>query len=111
MSMLRFKFPNDSIVVALSSHLKASRFFSSFHLVILWVLFENVMSLHRIKAAVTGFLEAGRVNEWVVTEKLGDANKTKPSTNGSDAVKVIDVKLTEPLVPKLIKRRTRFWER
>ncbi|XP_062196335.1 probable glucomannan 4-beta-mannosyltransferase 11 isoform X1 [Phragmites australis] len=84
---------------------------SSFHLVILWVLFENVMSLHRIKAAVTGFLEAGRVNEWVVTEKLGDANKTKTSTNRSDAVKVIDVKLTEPLVPKLVKRRTRFWER
>ncbi|XP_062190973.1 probable glucomannan 4-beta-mannosyltransferase 11 isoform X1 [Phragmites australis] len=85
---------------------------SSFHLVILWVLFENVMSLHRIKAAVIGLLDAGgRVNEWVVTKKLGDANKTKPSTNGSDAVKVIDVKLTEPLVPKLMKRRTRFWER
>uniref|UniRef100_A0A0D9X867 glucomannan 4-beta-mannosyltransferase n=1 Tax=Leersia perrieri TaxID=77586 RepID=A0A0D9X867_9ORYZ len=84
---------------------------SSFHLVILWVLFENVMSLHRIKAAVTGLLEAGRVNEWVVTEKLGDANKTKPVTNGSDTVKVIDVELTTPLVPKLKKRRTRFWDR
>ncbi|KAJ1268571.1 hypothetical protein BS78_07G145400 [Paspalum vaginatum] len=85
---------------------------SSFHLVILWVLFENVMSLHRIKAAVSGLLDAGgRVNEWVVTEKLGDANKTKPGTDGSDAVKVIDVKLTEPLVPKLAKRQTRFWER
>jgi beta-mannan synthase len=77
------------------------------------------MSLHRIKAAVSGLLDAGgRVNEWVVTEKLGDANKTKPNTNGPDAVKVIDVKLTEPdakltqpLVPKLVKRRTRFWER
>ncbi|XP_052165011.1 probable glucomannan 4-beta-mannosyltransferase 11 isoform X2 [Oryza glaberrima] len=84
---------------------------SSFHLVILWVLFENVMSLHRIKAAVTGILEAGRVNEWVVTEKLGDANKTKPDTNGSDAVKVIDVELTTPLIPKLKKRRTRFWDK
>ncbi|CAL5001943.1 unnamed protein product [Urochloa decumbens] len=92
---------------------------SSFHLVILWVLFENVMSLHRIKAAVSGLLDAGgRVNEWVVTEKLGDANKTKPSINGSDSVQVIDikitepdVKLTEPLVPKLVKRQTRFWER
>jgi beta-mannan synthase len=77
------------------------------------------MSLHRIKAAVSGLLDAGgRVNEWVVTEKLGDANKTKPNTNGPDAVEVIDVKLTEPdakltqpLVPKLVKRRTRFWER
>ncbi|KAL5231873.1 hypothetical protein ABZP36_030649 [Zizania latifolia] len=83
---------------------------SSFHLVILWVLFENVMSLHRINAAITGILEAGRVNEWVVTEKLGDANKTKPATNGSDTVKVIDVELTT-LVPKLKKRRARFWDR
>jgi beta-mannan synthase len=77
------------------------------------------MSLHRIKAAVSGLLDAGgRVNEWVVTEKLGDANKTKPNINGSDSVKVIDVKLTEsdmkltePLVPKLVKKRTRFWEK
>lgn len=71
------------------------------------------MSLHRIKAAVSGLLDAGgRVNEWVVTEKLGDTSKAKPGTNGSDtAVKVIDVKLTEPLVPKLVKRRARFWER
>ena len=64
------------------------------------------MSLHRIKAAVSGLLDAGgRVNEWVVTEKLGDANKTKPSINGSDSIKVIDVKLTEPLVPKMVKKR------
>lgn len=69
--------------------------------------------MHRIKAAVSGLLDAGgRVNEWVVTEKLGDTSKAKPGTNGSDtAVKVIDVKLTEPLVPKLVKRRARFWER
>lgn len=84
---------------------------SSFHLVILWVLFENVMSLHRIKAAVTGLLDAGRVNEWVVTEKLGDASKIKPTIDVLDAVKVIDVELTTPLVPKLKKRRTRFWEK
>ena len=94
-----------------SDNMKASHCYSSFHLVILWVLFENVMSLHRIKAAVSGLLDAGgRVNEWVVTEKLGDANKTKPSSNGSDSIKVIDVKLTEPLVPKIVKKRTRFWE-
>lgn len=36
------------------------------------------MSLHRTKATLIGLLEAGRVNEWVVTEKLGDALKTKP---------------------------------
>lgn len=35
------------------------------------------MSLHRTKATLIGLLEAGRVNEWVVTEKLGDALKMK----------------------------------
>lgn len=35
------------------------------------------MSLHRTKATFIGLFEAGRVNEWVVTEKLGDALKTK----------------------------------
>ncbi|CAH8356881.1 unnamed protein product [Eruca vesicaria subsp. sativa] len=49
----------------------------SFHLVIFWVLFENVMSMHRTKGTFIGILEGGRVNEWVVTEKLGDALKTK----------------------------------
>lgn len=42
-----------------------------------WILFENVMSLHRTKATFIGLLEAGRANEWVVTEKLGDALKNK----------------------------------
>lgn len=49
----------------------------SLHLVVFWILFENVMSLHRTKATFIGLLEAGRVNEWVVTEKLGDALKNK----------------------------------
>ncbi|XP_021674571.2 glucomannan 4-beta-mannosyltransferase 9 isoform X1 [Hevea brasiliensis] len=49
----------------------------SLHLLIFWVLFENVISLHRTKATFIGLLEAGRVNEWVVTEKLGDALKIK----------------------------------
>ncbi|PNT41973.2 hypothetical protein POPTR_004G189000v4 [Populus trichocarpa] len=44
----------------------------SIHLLFYWILFENVMSLHRTKAALIGLLEAGRVNEWVVTEKLGN---------------------------------------
>lgn len=34
------------------------------------------MSLHRTKATIIGLLEASRVNEWIVTEKLGDALKT-----------------------------------
>lgn len=49
----------------------------SLHLVGVWVLFENVMSLHRAKATLMGLLEVGRVKEWVVTDKLGDALKLK----------------------------------
>ena len=33
------------------------------------------MSLHRTKATFIGLLDAKRSNEWVVTEKLGDAVK------------------------------------
>ncbi|GAU16019.1 hypothetical protein TSUD_338900 [Trifolium subterraneum] len=52
----------------------------SLHLLVFWILFENVMSLHRAKATVVGLLETSRVNEWVVTEKLGDALKIKAGT-------------------------------
>ena len=69
------------------------------------------MSLHRIKATITGLLDTRRVNEWVVTEKLGDANKTEPAMEGLDDVQVIDVELSTPLVPKLEKRRTRLWDK
>ncbi|KAJ6727367.1 hypothetical protein OIU79_005291 [Salix purpurea] len=55
----------------------------SLHLVVFWILFENVMSLHRTKATLIGLLEAGRVNEWVVTEKLGDATKSKLPAKGT----------------------------
>lgn len=58
----------------------------SFHLVVIWVLFENAMSLHRFKAVITGLLEAKRANEWVVTEKLGDAPEVKaPRCANEDA--------------------------
>lgn len=35
------------------------------------------MSLHRTKATIIGILEFSRVNEWIVTEKLGDFLKNK----------------------------------
>lgn len=35
------------------------------------------MAYHRTKATFIGLLEAKRANEWVVTEKLGDALKNK----------------------------------
>ncbi|GJT94417.1 nucleotide-diphospho-sugar transferase [Tanacetum coccineum] len=55
----------------------------SFHLVVIWILFENVMSLHRTKATFIGLFETNRVNEWVVTEKHGGASKdtSKPLIN------------------------------
>ncbi|EMS51579.1 hypothetical protein TRIUR3_28386 [Triticum urartu] len=55
----------------------------SFHLLFFWILFENVMSLHRTKATLIGLLEAGRANEWVVTEKLGSAMKMKSANKAS----------------------------
>uniref|UniRef100_A0A5B7B0L7 glucomannan 4-beta-mannosyltransferase n=1 Tax=Davidia involucrata TaxID=16924 RepID=A0A5B7B0L7_DAVIN len=54
----------------------------SIHLLFYWILFENVMSLHRTKATFIGLLEGGRANEWVVTEKLGDALKNKSNVKG-----------------------------
>lgn len=51
--------------------------FRSLHLAVPWVLFENIMSFHRTKALLIGLLEAKRANEWIVTEKLGDAFKGK----------------------------------
>ncbi|XP_008780554.2 glucomannan 4-beta-mannosyltransferase 1-like isoform X2 [Phoenix dactylifera] len=56
---------------------------SSLHLTFIWILFENVMSLHRCKAVYIGLFDAGRVNEWVVTEKLGNMLKTKPVVNAA----------------------------
>ncbi|KAI9156324.1 hypothetical protein LWI28_004365 [Acer negundo] len=66
----------------------------SLHLMVFWILFENVMSLHRTKATFIGLLEAGRVNEWVVTEKLGDALKIKV---GSKAIRKPRLKIGERL--------------
>ncbi|KAA8533414.1 hypothetical protein F0562_031152 [Nyssa sinensis] len=55
----------------------------SLHLLVFWILFENVMSLHRSNAAIIGLIEANRVNEWVVTEKLGNTMKQKYKAKAS----------------------------
>ncbi|RCV46358.1 hypothetical protein SETIT_9G525200v2 [Setaria italica] len=60
----------------------------SIHLVPIWILFENVMSMHRMRAALTGLLETMYVDEWVVTEKVGDHVKDK-----------LEVPLLTPLKP------------
>jgi beta-mannan synthase len=56
----------------------------SLHLLVFWVVFENVMSLHRTRATLIGLFDIGsRVNEWVVTEKLGNILKYKMSSKHS----------------------------
>ncbi|PUZ69718.1 hypothetical protein GQ55_2G134000 [Panicum hallii var. hallii] len=50
------------------------------HLLVFWILFENVMSLHRSKAVAIGLLEASRANEWVVTDKLGGGKAAAATT-------------------------------
>ncbi|CAH1419580.1 unnamed protein product [Lactuca virosa] len=67
----------------------------SIHLVAFWILFENVMSLHRTKATLIGLFEAQRVNEWVVTEKHGDPSKAKITTKQH---KKLGFKLSERLL-------------
>jgi len=52
---------------------------SSIHFIPFWILFENVMSFHRTKATFVGLLELGSVNEWVVTEKIGNSSCIKPA--------------------------------
>ncbi|XBI05560.1 hypothetical protein VPH35_133716 [Triticum aestivum] len=51
----------------------------SCHLLVFWIPFENVMSMHRSKATIIGLLEASRANEWVVTEKLGGFTTSTPA--------------------------------
>ncbi|KAL2554344.1 Glucomannan 4-beta-mannosyltransferase 9 [Forsythia ovata] len=63
--------------------LNAATTIRSLHLLVFWILFENVMSLHRSKAAIIGLLEANRVNEWIVTEKLGNTMKQKFSAKAA----------------------------
>ncbi|XP_023773087.1 glucomannan 4-beta-mannosyltransferase 9 [Lactuca sativa] len=61
----------------------------SFHLLVFWILFENVMSLHRTKGTFIGLFETGtRVNEWVVTKKLGEALKAKPGSKSTKKPRV-----------------------
>ncbi|KAL1545754.1 Glucomannan 4-beta-mannosyltransferase 9 [Salvia divinorum] len=73
----------------------------SIHLVVFWIVFENVMALHRTKGTFIGLLEVGRVNEWIVTEKLGDALKIKSIGN---AVKVVKPAATHQRRFKFIDR-------
>ncbi|KAL9247393.1 hypothetical protein vseg_020829 [Gypsophila vaccaria] len=73
----------------------------SIHLLFYWVLFENVMSLHRTKATLIGLFEAGRANEWVVTEKLGDSQKAKGAKE----------KTTSNLKAAMIKARAKIIDR
>ncbi|KAM0999959.1 hypothetical protein ACFX2A_006761 [Malus domestica] len=81
----------------------------SIHLLFYWILFENVMSLHRTKATLIGLLETARSNEWVVTEKLGDIVKNKAAEAAKN--KTADANKTKA-ASKLFKRpRFKFGNR
>jgi len=54
----------------------------SLHLLVFWILFENVMSQHRTKATIIGLFDIGNVNEWIVTEKLGNLMKVRSAKYG-----------------------------
>ncbi|KAI9080137.1 hypothetical protein K1719_037815 [Acacia pycnantha] len=75
----------------------------SVHLLFYWILFENVMSLHRTKATFIGLLEAGRANEWVVTAKLGDSVNNKKSDSAKNKTNV-----TKPIKKPRLKLAERF---
>ncbi|KAI3461333.1 hypothetical protein Pfo_017996 [Paulownia fortunei] len=68
------------IIAAINSVFATPR---SLHLVFLWVLFENAMSFHLTKAIFMGLLGTKSANEWVVTEKLGDATKNKTNNEST----------------------------
>ncbi|KAJ3673794.1 hypothetical protein LUZ60_005786 [Juncus effusus] len=76
--------------------LNAVRNPSSLHLMPLWILFENVMALHRMRAAMSGLLETSSANTWIVTQKKGEIF----SNNKSD----LEIPLLEPSSVKCTER-------
>ncbi|XP_073302086.1 glucomannan 4-beta-mannosyltransferase 2-like [Primulina huaijiensis] len=55
----------------------------SIYLILHWILFETAMSFRRTKAIFVGLFRAKSVNEWVVTEKLGDSLNNKTNTEST----------------------------
>ncbi|KAF0906878.1 hypothetical protein E2562_013270 [Oryza meyeriana var. granulata] len=41
------------------------------HIMPFWILFESVMTVLRMRAALTGLLELSGFNQWIVTKKVG----------------------------------------
>ncbi|KAK3125784.1 hypothetical protein QOZ80_7BG0609720 [Eleusine coracana subsp. coracana] len=41
------------------------------HIMPFWILFESVMTVRRMRAALTGLLELPGFNQWIVTKKVG----------------------------------------
>ncbi|KAL6657017.1 hypothetical protein ACP70R_004797 [Stipagrostis hirtigluma subsp. patula] len=50
----------------------AIRNLKNLHMLPLWMLFESVMTVHRMRAALTGLLELPGFNQWIVTKKVGN---------------------------------------
>ncbi|KAJ6913587.1 hypothetical protein NC651_015962 [Populus alba x Populus x berolinensis] len=70
-----------------SLQLQSLQWSRSLHLLVFWILFENVMSLRRTKAAITGLLEANCVNQLGCDEKLGNTVRQKNTFKASKKVR------------------------
>ncbi|KZV54073.1 glucomannan 4-beta-mannosyltransferase 2-like [Dorcoceras hygrometricum] len=56
----------------------------SLYLILHWILFETAMSYRRTKSIFVGLFRWKSVNEWVVTEKLGDSLNNKTNIESAD---------------------------
>ena len=48
----------------------------SFPFIVPYLLFENTMSVTKFNAMISGLLQLGSADEWVVTKKVGRASET-----------------------------------
>lgn len=47
--------------------------FRNLHIMPFWILFESVMTVLRMRAALTGLMELSGFNKWTVTKKIGSS--------------------------------------
>ncbi|KAH6814692.1 cellulose synthase-like A02 [Perilla frutescens var. frutescens] len=87
------------IITAINASVATPR---SLHLVVVWVLFECVMSFHHTRAIFTGLLGTKSANEWLVTQKLGDSTMRKTSSDPTSPKKsLFEVIRERVLLPEL----------
>lgn len=87
------------IITAINAAVATPR---SLHLVVIWILFQCVMSFHLTKAILTGLLGMKSTNEWLVTQKVGDSSKRKTHSESTGPKKSLcEVMRDRILLPEL----------